>query len=674
MALAFITLLDYADHAVSCRIDIGKSKYYQLVIGEEPDSKGGLPLLGNTSTSKLFGPLSADEIGRRNISVPMSIFTSKQNRLQLLSYADQDKNGVAVSDSILIPVSHLQNRKPSLSFSKNIMIENAFSNNHIKTYHTSFSVKENKMSTGMFWASLLPVIGGAVQSLLPTLMNKAPDILRSLTGGRAAPAAPGAATSGGTATAGTSTTATGAASGNALVQLLNSPEVSALLQSLLQQTLTPAANAPASPATARASSIQKQINTRYSEAKIAPALLAALPALLPLLQQVLSPETIGKVLDSPQKMIGAVTDSITKIGELGIASHEQDLAHLRALNPGTGPAVDALLASFSMTLSENKKLIQYKRISSVKVTFSNVETVDCEGKSCLIYGYGGKMVFPVAITAPKPIGRCVLQLSVKDLKTSKLLLTKNFNYKTAESIAANCPQLEPSEYKSIPSNGDYLFCISLIFKGKKKENLGTYASEVVHLTDSYVYASVAGKGEAIALNDTAVHRPFWHKIWSTRFSKELMRTSIHVKYYCVLTSDQEGIGKMETVTKPVKTDDQYGKSLLMKTGVKINIAELNKILPAISSYPSLSPSQLKAISAPEFLSSYHTVAQEIIKVDGFINEIAMFWAFPEVTIHELILKKIVTANAYGMVTDLDTEVVRFPLPSSLYLIGAKNGK
>lgn len=664
MALAFITLLDYADSAISCKIDIGKSRYYQLVVGEERESKGGLPLMDNTSTSKLFGPLSADEIGRRNISVPMSIFTDKLNRLQLLSYADKDKNGLAISDSVRIVVSHIQNRKPSLSFSKNIMMENAFSNNPIKTYHTSFSVKENKMSTGMFWASLLPVIGGAVQSLLPKLMNKAPDILRSLTGERAAIPAT-------TVTPGTATTA---APGNALVQLLNSPEVSALLQSLLQQTLTPAANAPAATATARASSIQKQINTKYSEAKIAPALLAALPALLPLLQQVLSPETIGKVLDSPQKMIGAVTDSITKIGELGIASREQDLAHLRALNPGTGPAVDALLASFSMTLSENKKLIQYKRIRSVKVKFSDVETVDCEGKSCLIYGYGGKLIFPVAITAPKPIGRCVLQLSVKDLKTSKLLLTKNFNYKTVESIAANYPHLELSEYKSISSNSDYLFCISLIFKGKKRENMGAYASEVVHLTDSYVYASVSGKGEAIPLNDTVAHRPFWHKIWSTRFSKELMRTSIHVKYYCVLTADQEGIGKMETVTKPVKTDDRYGKSVLMKTGVRINIAELNKILPTISSYPSLSQSQLRAISTPEFLSSYHTVAQEIIKVDGFINEIAMFWAFPEVIIHEVILKKIVTGNAYGMVTDLDTEVVRFPLPSSLYLIGVKNGK
>jgi hypothetical protein len=665
MALSIVTVLDYTDQGINCKIDIGKSKYYQLVIGENRGPKEGLPMLENTSISKLYGPLATDELGRRNIAVPLNIFTDKLNRLQLLSYTDENKNGLAISDSIAVRVSHIQNQRPAFSFSKNSTMENAFPNNHIPTYNTAFSVKENKMSSSMFWASLLPVIGGAVKSLLPSLISKAPDLLRSVTGG--IPSAPATTTG---ATAG----ATAGASGNALIQLLNSPEVSALLQSLLQQTLTPAPNTPAAPATARASSLQREIKTKYSEAKIAPAVLAALPALMPLLQQLLSPETIGKVLDSPQKMIGAVTDSIAKLGELGIASHEQDLAHLRALNPGTGPAVDALLASFSMTVSENKKLVQYKRVSAVKVKFSDVETVDCEGKTCLIYEYSAKLVFPLEITTPKPIGRCLVQLTVKDLKSSKLLLIKNFNYKNTQSIASDYPSLEPSDYKNIASNNDYLVGVSLIFRGRKKENLGAYASEIVHLTDRYIYASVGGKGETIPLNDTVLHRPFWHKIWSTRFSKELMRTSIHVKYYCVLTAEQDGIGKMETLTKPVKTEDRYGKTMLMKTGMKINIAELNKILPTISSYPSLNAAQMNAISGPEFCSSYHTVAQDIIKVDGFINEIAMFWAFPEVMIHELILKKITNRNAYGMVTDVESETVKFPLPSSLYLIGTKNGK
>lgn len=661
MALAHLEISDYVNNSIQCRIDIGKNRFYQFLIGDTESNNNGLRIIEeNGRSTQVLGPLDTDELGRKNISLPLNIFDKKNNKLQLLSYRNKEKKGIAISEILPVMVNHSANlEKPELSFSKNTTMQQNSYGHNINSYNTSFSVKENKMSDAMFLASLLPMLGTAVKGLLPVLIENAPKIIGSLTGGAPNPQANTAPASDGSTPP----------ADNPLMKLLNSPEVTALLQSLLQQTLNSTSNKPVA---SRASSLQKQINVRYSEAKFAPALIAALPALMPLLQQLLSPETIGKVLDHPQKMIGAVTDGLAKLGEVGIASHEQDLQHLRALNPGTGPAVDSLLESMSMSIVENKKLISYKLLRSVKIKFAKVFTVDCDGKNCLLYNYGGKIIFPVEITTPKAIGNCILQLSIKDVKTSEILIIKNFKYKTAGDIPLSYPSLESTDYKKLPSNNDYLVSINLIFKDKAKNNIGVFTSEVIHFSDSYLFASVKGKGESVVLNDISVHRAFWHKIWQTKFTKEIMRSKIHIKYYCILTKDKDGVGKMETLIKPKKTEDNYEKSILMKTGMKISIADLNKLIPLISKNSILQENQLNAISSPEFLSSYNTLAQDIIQMNGFENEIAMLWSFPELSMHELLLKKIIKTNEYGMVTEMADELVKFPLPTSLYFIGTKN--
>ena len=50
----------------------------------------------------------------------------------------------------------------------------------------------------------------------------------------------------------------------------------------------------------------------FSEAKVAPALLAALPALMPIIEKVLNPETMKAIMEnvSPAKLVGTVTDAV----------------------------------------------------------------------------------------------------------------------------------------------------------------------------------------------------------------------------------------------------------------------------------------------------------------------------------------------------------------------------
>jgi hypothetical protein len=680
MALAHLEIEDDQNNNVQCKVDIGKNKYFQFVTGEGMYSNKGLPAIENVkSTSKLYGPLEEEELGRKTVTVPQTLFDKQNNRIQLISYKDKDKKGIAFSDVLTVTANNSMIAKTSaFSFSNNSHMQQANFSPPIRYYNTSFSIQENRMSDAMFFGSILPALGGVVKGLLPTLIQNAPAIMAPFTGGgsilpgllSAAPQILGALSGGANGAQAGTQVASGGAPNNPLLQLLNSPEITTLLQNLLKQTLN---GSNATPAAEKAKSLQLQLpRNRYSEAKFAPALLAALPALMPLLQQVLSPETIGKVLDQPQKMLGAVTDSVAKLGELGIASHEQDLQHLRALNPGTGPAVDSLLESMSMSIREQKKLIAYKLLKTVKIKFKNVVTVDCEGKNSVVYSYGATLAFPIDIETPKAIGNCMVQLSVKDVKTSEILLIKNFRYQTAAAVGGTYPLLSPEDYKGLASNNDYLLSVSLIFKNKKKENVGAYMSEVIHFSNSHLFASIKGRGPGIPLNDVQLHRAFWHKIWQTKFSKEVLRVKIQLKYYYVLTDQKEGVGRMETVTKPVKSEDKFEQSMFMKSGVKINMEDLNKLIPQISGNKMLSEDQLKALKTPGFLSSYNTMAQDVIKVNGFENEICMLWAFPELSFHDVVLKKISKTNELGMVTELSDDTVQFPLPVSLYCIAAKN--
>ena len=120
------------------------------------------------------------------------------------------------------------------------------------------------------------------------------------------------------------------------------------LLAFLQKLLGAPGAAPAEPPKAKALA-----GGEWSTAQFAPLLAAApmLTQLMPLLQQVLTPETVKTLIGavSPKEVIGAVTDSLKEIGKLGLENNKQLQDWLKKLDPGVDDAgLDRLLEGMSL--------------------------------------------------------------------------------------------------------------------------------------------------------------------------------------------------------------------------------------------------------------------------------------------------------------------------------------
>lgn len=678
MALAIFSIDSQNENSISLNIDIGNNSYFEIWIGEGQQNTNGVKTIEHIHhMTKLEGPLDDSQLGRNTFSIPRNVLNNRSNNIQLMSFRTKDKKGICVSE--IMALTRSMNFSNEMAISPKIFSMRQTDPIHhaqFQSYSAPFTIRENKVSNAMFLAGLMPMIGSIVQRVAPTVLQNLPNILGSLLGNNASPSAPAAAAP--AATVGSSAPATApptsappiAPDASAqIVQLLNDPQVSALLQNILGQTLNGTSRTPVS---ARASALQYQLKSKYSEAKIAPALLAALPALMPLLQNLLSPETIGRVLDAPQRMVGAVADGLVKVGEVAIQSHEQDLRHLRELNPGTGPAVDSLLAAFSMAIAENKKLVGYKKSKQLTIQFDEMTSMDCDGKNCIMYRYGLPLRFPFTLQSPKPIQRCMIQLCIKETSSAKILVLKNFKYAKSNDIKAQPPTLDKEDYQELKPNQEYLVTLDFICKNGNKQNVGCYQSQVIHLISNYAFSTVTKVGTAIPLNDIKLHRSFWHQLWQTTYTSEFKRLRINLKYYCQLNAEKSGIGRMETLTKLEKTDDDYERYFKMKTGLQIGIADLNLLTHTLTKNPMLNQEQLQPLSNPDFLENYHTMSQDILKMNGFNNEITTLWAFPDVSIHDIVLKKVAGTNGNGLINKIEDEIIQLAMPTAINLIGTKN--
>ncbi len=734
---------------MSFRIDIGRNRYYQFAIGKEQTKRSsGLTLIGETSyVSPLQGPLEEMMMGRTAISVPANRFTKDDNLLQLISYRTKDKTGMAVSDIMTVEpgLALPSDPLPDISFSKSVFMEQ-YSNTYTTVQNVPFSYKERRMSDAMFLQSILPAIQGAIRHFAPQVGNLIGGLLQNT--GSSSPATTGS-------TAGTS----GApATGNGiLTQLLNSPEVSRIIQDLMNRILQGTAHVPTAGVTRAASfsgnhysqakvapllaalpalmPLLQQVLTpetigrvleqptrmigavtdgveklgrlgiasheqdlqhlralnpgtgpavdgllaamslsngdRYSMAKVAP-LLAALPALMPLLQQVLTPETVGRILEQPSRMIGAVTDSVEKLGRLGIDSHEQDLRHLRELNPGTGPAVDSLLASMSMAIQNHSRTAKYRRLNSVKLVFTDTATVNVEGNEKLVYLHGRDIGFPMKVETPRTIRQANVELVVKSPADNSIKLIKKFKARDfTNGEMPFVPGLVTEEAKALQPNEDYMITVSLYWKNSKGNVVGTVMSQIVRLAGRYLYGGVNGTGDAIPLNDIEKFREAWHKIWKTAFSNEKRKFSVDARYYFILEKQATTQGRMETVER---TDaGGYPVKVQLKTGSILNVKYLNSLLPKISSHPMLSEEELHALDTTSFTEQFHSMARLTIDLLGRPGENAVVWVYPEVKLHEFLLRTPADVDTNGRVISFSDKSIYFPVPSSVHFIGAKSG-
>ncbi len=665
---------------VGFALELGSNRFFQYAVGDDTVSRdSGFPMLGAAQfTSPIVGPLPVSAMGRTTFEIPTDRFDRDHRMVQVTSYRTRAREGPAVSDIVRVAVvPRMREDFPTLSFSlKDPMdpytIEDGYGTATSWRGPVPMSYREvPPVSTAMFLGSILPVLGGLVSKALPVLKGLAgggagggiANIIGGLLGG--AKPAQGGGTGGGTAVA----TPPG-------LETLLKPETLQLIMQFLQQ-LQGGGVAPQVKSLATASS-----TAEYSHAAIAPALLAALPALAPLLEKVLTPETIKAVLEhtDPSKIIGAVTDSVKEIGKLGLEHDKQENEHLRALNPmGVHGPVDDLLkemgfaSSVAPGVTREKGEPAYRRVESVKLSFAGASPVMIHGRSRVCYRAGEEIAFPLDLETPRPIADARLTLLVKNPASRKILARRTFTIPQAATGHITVrTALTKEDTKSLATGEEYLVCAYLAWKNAKQKVIGTSRSQLITLIGEYIFDRVE-EGTIVPLNDVAKYRPFWHKVWQGSFTTDFFKVDFEGKYYYVLEPTRASNAPIETTTH-VPDDKEKVRKGRLRSGMNTSLGALNALIPLVSNGKPLNEAQLGALGSSDFVARFNSAARFNATLSGKAGLSAAIWIYPEVKLQQVVLFKAASTDADSHVRELTEERVPFPIPVTLHVIGARTTK
>jgi hypothetical protein len=217
-----------------------------------------------------------------------------------------------------------------------------------------------------------------------------------------------------------------------------------------------------------------QAQQQYSQAMIAPALLAALPALMPLLQQVLSPQNIQTIVDAPQKATGQIINGLIDFAKIGMQATEAEREHLRKLNPGVDdPALNQLLMSMSQGLAAAQRL-NYRRVASVKLSFDNAQSQVLFGRSRVLYRKDQALQFPLSVSTPQTIARARLVLQIKHPDTLAVLIEDGEDVgELSSGPIPLMPRIDEAQSARLEPNRDYIVAATLLWKNKKNQQVGS---------------------------------------------------------------------------------------------------------------------------------------------------------------------------------------------------------
>lgn len=751
MALAFLKYLEKSDGNYVFEADIGTNTFYQYKTGKTKIKQRGLEVVDEVGhqSALIKAPVehNAGFNTRFVFRVPEGVITRDNRYVQLFSFKTQHQRSPAISDVILIlPVMSDLNG----DFKLPKMMTLTHTNGHtsaIPMEHAQCRLKENKVSEAMFFNAILgalpnlltnalPMIGKAipglqkalpvVEKLLPMVAkvvptdvkpgkegldqifkNISPETLKAImevvqgvnakNDNSAANGKPEAKTLARHSHDFSINPATLMQLAPLLEKVLSPETIKAIGDNPVQlfKAISDSAvkfqkmglDQPAEvKSTLNGSNLDKTVRAmalrsrtrRYSEAKVAPALLAALPALLPVLEKVLSPDMIKAIGEQPVKLFNAIADA-------GLKHTKQELDHLEKINPGVDDkAFDMLVASMSIKKSVGLKA---KFSDAYAIAFTDVKMIPIGGKEKVVYDRRQKVHIPVTITSPKgdrkiqrQFPKAIFQVIIQDGHSMDVLLEKKFKLK---DISVGTPVagivLDSHELKNLPLNRDLK--LELSFNWRKGDTIeGTFKNHYFCLSDGYVFQR-SGKTikQHFALNDVSRFRNYWHKVWEGGpETHERWKIDFECKYYYTVNRKDINIKKLETKKRIVNDsasdgDKEYRRSIRgkLKSGMEVSLAAYNELLRLHELEP-LSAAQLSAFLGQEFIKASATAARVSVAFKGRRGDTAALWTYPEGNIQSYILSKATTVDPSGMITEAQEEEVFFPKFSTVHFIGTKS--
>jgi hypothetical protein len=636
---------------VRFRADLGSSRFFTYRIGPgDTVAEDGFELLADPSyLAPLAGPLPAESLGRVVLDVPADRFDREHAYIQLISYREAPDVGPAASRIVHAgPAAGARPRRdhggPAMTASL------TYRGPSRRPAVESFALEERPYSEAMFLQALLPILDNA----LPIIGQLAPIVGGLLGGGAGAGAG---AASGGTAPA--------APAGGLNAQTLKEL-VGAVQQLLGMFAKPPATQAPASQPQGPEAQQASWGGSGYAEAAVAPALLAALPALVPLIEKALNPETL--------KAIGQITPT----GQAN-AANEQVRQHLERILPSSDTSqiyqLLGLLAMQESTRSLDAAMPQFAPAAGATLRFDAAADpgIQLRNRPRRLYRNDRACVFPLAVETPRPMSRPRLRWQVKLATSADAILDEE---RELETVAASgplpvSPVLSPGDVGRLAEGEEHVLCAYLLFETASGRTLGLTAMLPFTPVGEYCYDGVAGaeEGRAFPLNDVEAHREFWHKVWQATLTDEVFRYQYECKYYYGLdpAADESVRGVTRVRDDPRELHTQTGR---VEASMRLGLRGLNALLPRLDAgLTSLGEAELNALRTTSFVGRFDAAARYEARFGGSRGTSVALWVYPEVKLASVALKRCGDVDASGRVLTVADRTVPFPVPAAATFVG-----
>ncbi|MFG6107475.1 hypothetical protein U2F10_34920 [Leptothoe sp. EHU-05/26/07-4] len=740
MALAILRWQDTDDNYAHFDIDIGiTNRYYRYHIGDGDIYRvNGLKQLeGPNVVSPLMGPLPPESLGRKTLAIPKEQFGRNHRHIQLFSFRSAQQEGLALSEIVELPIIGLPREHhssqggvhPNPRSSVSLSLEVPMPSQPIAQPPVEVVAFAYKETPPLDMALAMGGFSSFISKLIPAAKKVATAVVTN-------PQAQTALKQAGTFLQNPQNQQLLMNAGTALLspkgeqgqQALNNQALMQLLMNFLAQSgmvagasATGAKLAATQPvmavAAGRSHGSTNGFSTAasasgYSQTLFLPALAALLgeggaaagaaggassllgsaggaanlsglmTSLMPLLQQVLTPETVQMMLQniSPTKLLGAVTDSVTQVAKVSMEDKKQDQQHIEKLIENVDDtAMEKWAYSSAMVnaLTWSPQEIDYRRVARVRLDFMQVTPLMLHGRTRVLYHQGHDIAFPLKLDTPRPIARGILQILVKNPETLEVLIEKTYRVEDlTHGPLTVVPTLSQEQLAMLEPNEDYLVMAVLAWGGRSqrtmgKKRMGTSMTQMITLVRDYCFDRIEGQGETVALNDVDRYRSYWHKVWQGQLSKQRRQLTLDCKYYYSLERDRTTLARMETLTRIEQTSHSHQEGKL-KAGMMLNPERLNELLGQISHHAPLNDEQLNALFNRDNIDLFNALARSSVKFRGRRGSTVALWVYPEFKLQRILLKRVSDIDENGHVTELSEAPVYFPMPTKAHFIGVSD--
>ena len=313
--------------------------------------------------------------------------------------------------------------------------------------------------------------------------------------------------------------------------------------------------------------------------------------------------------------------------------------------------------------------LNYRRVASVKLTFDEAQSQMLFGRSRVLYRKDQALQFPLSVNTPKTISGARLVLQIKHPDTLAVLVEDGEDVgELSSGPVPIVPRIDEAMTARLEPNQDYIVMATLLWKNKKKQQVGTSMQQRITLIGEYSFDRVEEGGDLIAASDFEQYRDLWHKVWQGDFGSGAHTARLDCRYYLVLNPKRTNNARLDTHVKSQNGD--FGGKL--KTGMEYSPYVLNHLLTRlVPDTNPLSDAEIEALSGNDFVERFNQAAQFRGKLKGRRGESGALWTYPEFKIQTLVLTRAAEVDENGNVRTLEETRVRFPMPVMMHFVGVK---